>query len=357
MAGNALTVLTLASFLFALGAAVVGRMADEPVLFVVAVTLALTGLVLSGVLVVLQRRGAATASGPPKGIGPKERLKAMDDLFYPSADPRRELGEECRAFAVKVRVTVEWYEAERISNIARVAGEAVEADPDLDMEQAYKDARSLIERNLEARYALELRDEGLRLFDQAREQENAILAKYRREVDHPNAFALEEVANIFRTIARRLDVDVSEPAPIPKARYLAESIDELIREGIALRKEMAEPVKPQETKPGNWLIEGGVPEGWWEKVDDFSARAWNLLHAERPALLSTHGEGHNSYIRKERKRGEEDAERPSGPDTRTEPQKVLEFFNATRSGPSEHMDALLEGLAAARRQLGSETGA
>lgn len=358
MAGNALTVVTLTSFLFALGAAVVGRMADEPALFVVAVVLALIGLAGTGVLVLLQqRRSASTATGgPPNGLGPKERLKAIDDLFYPPADPRRELGEDCRGFAVKVRVTVEWYEAQRISNIASAAKEVAAADPNLDMEQAYTDARSLVERNLEAQYAVELREEGLKLFDRAREQE-AILAKYRREVEHPNAFALEEVANMFRAIARRLDVDASEPEPIPKAKYLADFLDEMIQEGVAIRGELVEPAKPEETEPGQWRLDGGVPEGWWEKADDFRARSWNLLHTERPALLSVLGEGHNSYVRAKRQRDEEDAERTSGPDTRTAAQKMLAFANAERGAPSQYMDALLEGLAAARRQLGSEIGA
>jgi hypothetical protein len=252
-------------------------------------------------------------------------------------------------------VTVEWYEAQRISNIARVAREAVADDPDLDMEQAYEGARSLIERNLEAQYAVELRDEGLKLFDLAREQ-GEIKAKSRREVEHPNAFALEEVANMFRAIARRLGLDVSEPEPIPKAKYLADFLDGMLKEGVAIREELVEPAKPEETKPGQWRLDGGVPEGWWEKADDFRARSWNLLHAERPALLSVLGEGHNSYVRTKRQRDEEDAERPSKPDTRSTSQKMLAFANAERSAPSKHMDALLEGLAAARRQLGSETG-
>ncbi|HST69989.1 MAG TPA: hypothetical protein VLI94_10065 [Solirubrobacterales bacterium] len=304
------------------------------------------------------KRHLAAADAPSKAtaakpLGPEERLKIMDDMFYPPADPRRELGEECREFAIKVRVTVEWYEAERISSVDSAAKEAVAADPDLDMEQAYADARSFVERNLEARYAAELREEGLRLFDQAREQD-AILAKYRREVERPNAFALEEVANIFRAIARRLGVDVSEPEPIPKAKHLADFLDEMIREGVAIRKELAEPAQLEETEPGNWRLDGGAPEGWWEKADEFRARSWCLLHAERPALLSVQGEGHNSYVRTRRQRDEEDAERPSEPDTRTTSQKMLAFANAERSAPREHMDALLEGLSAARRQLGSE---
>jgi hypothetical protein len=316
----------------------------------------IAGVVVIGSAALAQKYRAAASVSEEQPLGPEERLKIMDDLFHPPADSRRELGEECQAFAIRVRVTVEWYEAQRIPNIASAAKEAVDADPDLDTEQAYADARSLVERNLETQYALELRDEGLKLFDQAREQGGGTLARSRRTVECPNAFELEEVSGMFRAIARRLGVDTFEPEPIPKAQHLADFLDGMIQEGIALRKELAEPVKPEETKPGEWRIDGGVPEGWWEKADDFRARSWNLLHAERPALLSVLGEGHNSYVRTRRQRSEEDAEHSSGPDTRTTSQKMLALANGERSAPSEHMDALLEGLAAARRQLGSETG-
>ncbi len=313
----------------------------------------IAGVIVIGSAALAQKyRGTGSESDKPP-LSPTDRLQIMDDLFYPPADPRRELGEECRAFAIKVRVTVEWYEARRVLDIARVAAEAVAANPDLDMEQAYEDARSLIERNLRAQYAVELREEGLKLFDQAREQD-AILARYRREVEHPSAYALEEVANIFRAIARRLGVDASEPEPIPKAKFLADGLDALIREGMDLRHELEAPVEPEESSPGNWSIVGGVPEGWWEKVDAFDGRIRELLRVECPALLGTYAENHNATARQLR---EADANREPPDhkaDRRSDAQKVLAFANGTREGPMLHMDCILDGLSAARRQFGLE---
>jgi hypothetical protein len=97
-----------------------------------------------------------------------------------------------------------------------------------------------------------------------------------------------------------------------------------------------------------------VPEGWWEKVDAFDQRIRDLLRSERPALLGTYAENHNASARRLREadEGREPSERTA--DRRFNAQKVLAFANATRGGPMLHMDCILDGLSAARRQFGLE---
>jgi hypothetical protein len=139
----------------------------------------------------------------------------------------------------------------------------------------------------------------------------------------------------------------SRPLPADLDRRL----DELLRAGINLREELSVPVEPEESAPGVWTQVGGVPGGWWEKVDAFDQRNRDLLRAEHPALLSTYAGGHNSHVRAKNR----DREQSETVGVRERPLSVLEFFNATRDAPVLHMDAILEGLAAARRQLGTES--
>ena len=351
--GNALTILTLLPFVIAGAAIVVGRATDETFLFLVAICLALGGIALVLVLALLQRRGPVAAGATKRGLGPEERLRVMDDLFYPPADPRLELGEECEKFAMKVHVFIEEEEEARVANTASVVRELLDANPELDHEQASKDAQGFVDRRMEKTYQLTYREDGLRLFDEARGQD-AIAAKGRRAVESPNAYDMAEVPNMFRAIARRLGVAASEPDPSPTPPSLAATLDDMIREGMDLRHELEASGEPEETSPGTWSVVGGVPEGWWEKVDAFDQRLRDLLRAERPALLSTFEEGHNSAARRLREADENRASPSHKADTRSDAQKAVALMNWTREGPMLHMDCILDGLSAARRQLGME---
>jgi hypothetical protein len=352
-AGNALTILTLLPFVIALIVAGVGRVTDEPFLFVVAICLALGGLVAVVVLALLQGRGPAADGAPQKSLGPEERLKVMDDLFYPPRDDRRELGERCASFATRVLALVEEYKEGYAANLASAYVELLEADPTLDREQAREDAKRLVERNVIGTYSLMHRDEGLELFDAARE-EGMIAAKLRREVETPEAYALGEVPNMFRVMARRLGVDAPEPDP-PEPPPLAAKLDDLLREGMDLVEELSVPVEPVKAPNGkSWSIEGGPPDGWWEKVDTFEQRIRDLLRAEHPALLENFADGHNGFLRKKREAQAAKGSPNPREDKRPDHEKVLDFMNSTRSGPADKTEAVLGGLAAARRQLGSE---
>jgi hypothetical protein len=188
-----------------------------------------------------KRALAAGVGAPPEeskgGLGPEERRKIMDDLIYPPADPRRELGEQCERFAMKVRVFIEGEEEARVANIASVVRELLDASPGLDHEQASKDAQEFVDRKMEKRYQLTFGDEGRRLFDDAREQ-GAIAAKGRRTVERSHAFDMAEVPNMFRVIARRLGVNAPEPERAPAPPPLATTLDDMIREGMGLRQEL-----------------------------------------------------------------------------------------------------------------------
>ncbi len=278
----------------------------------------------------------------------------MDNLFYPPGDDRRELGEECETFAMKMRVFNEEQEWRRERAVAAAAQEIREADPDIDPFQVRGDAESFFERNVEATYAFARREEGLRLFDQAREQK-AIAAKARRLVERPNAFEMGEIPHLFAAIARRLtNKEVSErlPASSPPPRDLAEKIDALMREGVDLVAEVNVPVQPEKIKDG-WKLEGGdAPDEWWDKADDFAKRARDLLLDGRPALLTDYRDGYNAHLKKEREDSRKEKDDLAN-DKRSTAKKMLDLANYERSGPRRVVEACLEGLAAARHRIGA----
>jgi hypothetical protein len=292
-------------------------------------------------------RAAASAPSPPT-------VSALDDLIYPPRDDPRELGERCASFASRVGKFVEGYQETYTANLANAYVEVLEADPDLDRARAREEAKRVVEKNAEATFALMRRDEGLELFDEARD-EGLIVAKFRRAVERPEAYALGEVPNMFRVMARRLGVDAPEPDPNPQLRPLAAKLDELLREGMDLVEELSAPVEPERLPEGKgWRVDGDPPEGWWEKVTSFEQRIRDLLRADHPALLETFVTGHNGFLRLE---GEADAARDKPDpkeDKRPDTQKVLDFVNFSRSGPAKKTEAILGGLAAARLELGKE---
>lgn len=292
------------------------------------------------------RRGHQTP-----GLGPAERRERLDNLLYPPADDRRELGEECATFAMKMRVFNEEQEWRRERTIANSVQEIREADPDLDPFQARKDAEALFERNVEGTYAGALRDEALRLFDQARDKK-AIAAKARRLVERPLAFEMGEVPHLFVALARRLDYEPItdySPASSPPPADLADQLDSLMRDGIDLVAELSEPVRPEKTE-GGWKLDGGAPFSWWEKADGFSRRIRELLIERHPALLTDYRDGYNAHVKKEREDGKKEKNDPTK-DKRSTSEKMLALANYERSGPRRVVEASLEGLARARKAI------
>jgi hypothetical protein len=253
---------------------------------------------------------------------------------------------------MKMRVFNEEQEWRREKTIARSAKEIREADPDIDPHQARRDAEVCFGRNIEITYALELRDEALRLFDEAREQ-RAIAAKARRLAERPLAFEMGEVPHLFVALARRLGheptTDYSRASGPPPAD-LADQLDSLMREGIDLVAESNVPVAPEQTG-GGWKLEGGdAPDEWWEQTDDFTKRIRELLIERHPALLTDYRDDYNAHVKKER---EEQKEREPAEDKRSTAEKMLDLANFERSGPRRVLEASLEGLAAARHRLGA----
>jgi hypothetical protein len=350
VAGNLSLLFTLGPFVVAVLAAFAGRILDQPVLFLVAIGLALLGLAVAAANAWRQH------SPKSKGLSPAERRKSLDDLLYPPRDDRRELGEECARFAMKIRVFNEEQEWKRERTIAHSVQEIREADADVDPFQARKDAESHFERNVETTYALALRDEALLLFDEAREQ-GAIAAKARITVERPPAFTMSEIPHLFVAIARRLTNDPNYPrrAPSrPPPADLADQLDSLMRQGIDLVDKLSASVEPEKTT-GGWKLEGGnAPDAWWDKADDFAKRIRELLIERHPALLTDYRNGYNAHVREERKKQKE---RAPAQDKRSDAQKMLDLANFELSGPKRVVEASLEGLAVARHRLASPAAA
>lgn len=320
--------------------------------WLVVVGFAVFCLLLAGTLAFWARRRDAGAS-EPAGWSPAERQKHLDNLFYPPRDDRLELGEQCARFATKMQVFNEENEWKRERAIGRFADEVREADPEADPQQARKDAEAHFERTVETAYGFEMREEALRLFDEAREKD-AIAAKVRRIAERPLAFEMGEVPNLFIAIARRLNYEpIVDYASVlgPPPEDLKGLVDALMREGINLVDELNVSVEPVRTDGGWRLDGGGAPDEWWDRADDFAKRIRQLLIDRHPALLTDYRDGYNAHVKKERKEHKED---DAAEDTRSTPEKMLDFANFERSGPRRVVEASLEGLASARHRLGPE---
>jgi hypothetical protein len=286
------------------------------------------------------------------GLSPAERHKRLDDSLYPPRDDRRETGEECATFAMKMGVFNEEQEWKREKAIARFVEELRETETHLDPFEAREKAEAHFKRNVEFAYRVEMREEALGLFDRAREQ-GASAAKNRRLVEKPHAVETAEIPHLFRAMARRLNYEPpSEHAtgdwPTPPS--LASELDNFAREGIALISEMDTPVTPEQVE-GGWKLEAGnAPDDWWEKADGFAQRVRELLLERHPVLLKDYADGYNAHLRKERK--EREVATPE-PDKRPVGEKLLDLASYERNGPRRVIEASLEGLHAARHRIGS----
>jgi hypothetical protein len=124
-------------------------------------------------------------------------------------------------------------------------------------------------------------------------------------------------------------------------------IDDLMRQGMEIVDEVSEPVVPEETSNGVWMISGGdAPDDWWDKADDFLQEARTLLRDHQPALLKDFEEGFNRKLRAV------DSSRPVDPsrDRRTTSEKMLALADSERSNPRLIAEATLDGLTEARRR-------
>jgi hypothetical protein len=131
---------------------------------------------------------------------------------------------------------------------------------------------------------------------------------------------------------------------------LATQLDSLMRSGIDLLAELSVPAQPTVTN-GVLRIDGEeAPDEWQEKADAFHQEIRSLLTARHPALLSVFAEGFNGHFRKKQE-NQEARKRHPAPDRRSTTEKVLDMATFERSGPASTVEASLDGLAAARRDL------
>lgn len=154
---------------------------------------------------------------PPRDLSPAELRERLDCKLYPRRDDRQELGEECDTLATRIGVVNEKTEEERGGAVTRYSEEILGADPSLDPDQTLKEAEAHFNRNVEAAYALEFRDEALKLFDEAREH-GAIAAKTRRIVERPLAIEMQEIPHLFQVLARRLSEEPQSQEAVSGSR-------------------------------------------------------------------------------------------------------------------------------------------
>lgn len=134
-----------------------------------------------------------------------------------------------------------------------------------------------------------------------------------------------------------------------RAKKLADQLDDLMREGMALLDELMAPAQAEETSEGVWGLDfGDAPAEWWDKADAFYKTIRDLLAAEHPASIPDFERGYNERLRIQRER---EAVAPRQPDSRSTAQKVLDFATETQRTPAKIVEACLEGLSQARKSI------
>ncbi|MCB8970368.1 MAG: hypothetical protein M9964_00485 [Solirubrobacterales bacterium] len=131
---------------------------------------------------------------------------------------------------------------------------------------------------------------------------------------------------------------------------LPRQIDDQLREGMELLRELSEPVKPKEVKPGVWDVPLSAPRDRWEKAESFEQRGRDLLTARDPALLTDYADGFNEKFREVREAHSKSDPDPED-DRRDDAEKMRLFAERQHMWPAVWVEASLEGLAAARLRL------
>jgi hypothetical protein len=130
---------------------------------------------------------------------------------------------------------------------------------------------------------------------------------------------------------------------------LADQLDALMREGMALLGELMVPAQAEETNEGEWALEfGDAPVTWRDKANAFYKKSRDLLVAEKPALLPDFERGYNERLRIQREREQVASQQP---DRRSRAQKMLDFATDTQRTPAKVVEACLEGLAQAQKSI------
>jgi len=146
-------------------------------------------------------------------------------------------------------------------------------------------------------------------------------------------------------------VNEEEESPTQGLPPLADQLDALMREGMALLDELMAPPQAEETGEGEWALEfGDAPPEWNDKANAFYKTIKDLLAAEHPALIPDFEKGYNERLRIQRER-EKRKVASRQPDNRSQAQRMLDFATDTQRTPAKVVEACLEGLSYARKAI------
>jgi hypothetical protein len=131
---------------------------------------------------------------------------------------------------------------------------------------------------------------------------------------------------------------------------LSDELEDLIREGMDVVKELSEPIGPVETDEGVFTYSLNPDETRIDKADAFDQQARELLTARRPSLLYDYAQGANACLHRERdKRAKKDAE--MNDEGLSDAAKMRRFADTLHGRPAMYVEAFIEGLVAARNRL------
>lgn len=339
--GNLSFLLTYGPLVIAGLIAIAGRVLDEPVLFLVAIGLALLGIAVATANTLYKR--------PPKpmGLGPE------DDQLELGEPQGRSPGRVYGGVAIREGMLEVADRDDRQLIIAEFVTMIEEGKKLLESEFTgeltwshfdpwWKGIMAFVGTvfgDAERQRLIEIEPTGA----EPKDRINAVMDWLRERRDHPERWTPKLSGDDLAAALRKRRDAIADP--------LGDQVDSLMREGIALVTTLSTPAKPEETESGVWKISGGdAPQEWIDLAAGFQQRCRTLLETQRPALLADFRDGHMKHFRLEREANERREQSPAA-DRRSDSEKMLALADYERSGPRREVEACLEGLAAARKVI------
>lgn len=354
VAGNISLLFAAAPLAVAVVAAAVGWILDQPILFLIAIGLAVFGLILVGIVGLGQRSRSAQESLTLSTEGAQSDTERLRPPAFIAVEAEIALAyEECLEMAKILRA--EWPHITPDSAVVQAALPDWQAKTTDFIGAVLGSAqRAAFKGTATGDNALErLESEGLFLCALAVDLTPSAIRANEAEVLSARAQRrANESASLFSYEHSRAPGAPLPADPSPPPADLADQLDSLMRKGIELVSELTIPVEPEKTEHG-WKLEGdgGAPDEWWDKADALTQDIRKLLIERHPALLTDFRDGFNGYLQRQRE-AQEARNADASKDKRPDAEKILDLVNYERSGPSRVVEASLEGLATARHRLG-----
>jgi hypothetical protein len=337
---NAWTSISALSFFVAIASAVVGRVFDQPTLFLIAIGLAALGL--------LRAAWAHFYGCPHKDVETSTLPSTRKDSPAPAPFSRIQPADKALqrvqgmldAANRRMLALIEAELVEIIDEGVRLRGDEFSGNPTWAEFDAWRGPTVVFVEAVfgkaEKQRLLEVESNG----SEVRDHVASVLEWLRALRDRPESWQVQ--------------IDGPEAEAAIKARrrpLLSEALTSLMQEGINLVAELSASVEPEATEDGVVKVSGGdPPKEWQDKADTFRQKAWNLLAGHHPALLKVYEDACNAEIQKARE-ARVTSDQTEAATRRSGLEKALYLANRQQGGPKWEVEITLDGLSAARLQL------